>query len=144
LGVRSDAFCKAERILFCSLAAIFGVFLPLFTGWLYPPDGAINPFWGSLFGIGSWIEYALFGAPPFGLLGLLWGLIGLVLWPVALLLFFNRLLRVVQHSHSRLALTALYVAFIATLAFDLPVTAVSGSAIEKLPIYVKYLDFAPR
>jgi len=141
---RTDAANRIERITLSVVIVFLGMFLTFMTGSLAPPDGMVNPFWGSVFGIGFWIEFAMFGSIPYGALGLLWGLIGIILWPIVVLVLFAKLVGRIQRSGSILVALSFYAALAITLVYNVPVSSIQDSSIENLPIFVRYLDFAPR
>jgi hypothetical protein len=120
------------------------MFLPIFTGPVAPPDGMVNPFWASVFGLGFWIEYSLVGFPSFGIWALVWGVIGFILWPVAVLWLFARLVRGIQRSRSRVVRILLYAGLLPTLLYNVPISSVQGSFVNYLPIFIRYLDAGPR
>lgn len=144
MRARTDAANRIERITLSVIIVILGMFLTFMTGSLSPPDGIINPFWGSVFGLGFWIEFAIFGSIPYGVLGLLWGFVGIVLWPVVVLMLFAKLVRKIQRSSSTFVVVLFYAAFAVTLVYNVPVSSVQDSPLNNLPIFIKYLDFGPR
>lgn len=137
------SFERIERIALGTTAVIFGMFLTFFTGQLSPPDGIINPFWASLFGIGFAVEFTLFGIPT-GLAGLAWGLFGIVIWPIVTVVLFQKLLRWVQAPARRPRRLGFYPIFLLTLLYNLPISEVEATWGTRLPIFIKYLDFGPR
>ena len=135
---------KIERVSLGVTIVLFGMFLTFFTGSLSPPDGIINPFWGSLFGLGFWLEYTLFESLPTGILGLAWGLFGVIIWPATVVLSFQKVLKVVQSNRLRIAAYLFYGLFLISLIYNLRVVDVHDSFAADMPIFIKYLDFAPR
>jgi hypothetical protein len=144
VALRTERFNKGETILLSITVITCGMFLTFITGALSQPDGITNPFWGSVFGLGFWIEYTLFGSLPYGVLGLVWGVFGIILWPALAVFLFAKLVRQVQRAGSVLPAVLFYVIFAATLIFNVPVNRLEGSPIEHMPIFIRYLDFAPR
>lgn len=143
MRIRGPAFNKAENAIVCAIAVVFGMFLTFLTGSLSPPDGMINPFWASVFGLGFWVLYTLLGTLPTGALGLICGLIGIILWPSFVLILLTKLLRYVQSTAFGISIL-FYGLFLITIIYNVPVSEVEGSPIESMPIFIKYLDFAPR
>lgn len=122
------------------LIVIFGMFLPVFTGDLYPPEGLINVFWGTLFGFGFWLEHAFLGMPPTGILGLAWALIGFVAWPTIVVTLFIKLENYIQKNHHSKGLVILNGLLFATLFFCWPIEDMQRVNLDGLPIFTKYLN----
>lgn len=142
--IRDRKVSRLELTMLSLLIIVFGIFLPIPTGSVAPPEGMVNPFWGTIFGLGYFTWYEVAGPPPLGIVGLLYGVFGFLLWPSFVVYGFVKLLKAVRRSLPILGVLLFYGLFFISLIYSVPVSAVQGSWVEHLPIFVKYLDFGPR
>jgi hypothetical protein len=135
---------KIETIFLAASIVLTGMFLPIITGSVYPPDGMVNLIWGSLLGVGFGTELLIFGHAPAGLFGLLWGFVGFIVWPAVVVSIFVRTWKFVQNHKSGFVSGMIRALVVASFFWCLPITKIQPSGLHVLPIFTKYIDYAPR
>lgn len=131
---------RLPRIAIAMLAAMFGMFLPIFSSPLVS-GGAVNVIWGSLYGLGFALLHSLFHDYHSGLLGFSYAVAGFIVWPVVLTLLLIKLLRLFELRLSGIYRVAIGVLIVACFVINIPIERVQGSYADGLPIFTKYIDF---